>query len=1204
MKSKSQSGVALVITLLMLSAITFLTVAFLAVSRRDRAAITVYMDQRDARGMADAALARAESEIISRMMPTNLSTGNGPEWLNYDLMVSKNYINKDGFSTKSADYTNYYNVNYDHYLGKTNQNDSTRFLSTVDRVQNIANLQYDARPPVFIKTNASTTYPLDFRFWIDFNRNGRFEDSGYLNETNAFGVQTTNVNLYEGEPQWIGVLQHPDAKHSATNWFIGRYAYLVQPVGKTLDWNFIHNHATNLNDLRYDYYVRGSNDASWDINLAGFVQQLNTNIWSTIDVAAYDSAFVITNRVYDSRTKLNPFKLGFGYNITNYQTYYDPQMLFEPTNSSFNFSSNLLLAGKFITNTVTTTNVSSYNRYTFQRLLGSIGTDTEPEMRVDVSNGTDPTNGFRTKVNLDYNNTYEITHRLNSGTTNTLQTATNHIRWTPLAFFTNAADILLRNEFTNQITVTDIPIYCSTNLAVSYNSRIHRCLQLAANLYDATTPSNNLPSVFRPLYASAINQAKKVTNVWIMGYTEVTNDFVGTILPRGFKMLTSGVINSNDNVIGIPFVIGVKKGYPNFNKCIITNQVTMTRKLAFYKSDPTSTDPPGYTNQTTLYNFKTTFGIQAWNSYTNAFRKASLVVISNGVLGYVTNRHQVNGVWVKFATKNYFQTNLNGVTSYLPGWTLQSGASDISSCSLIRQTNVQLFISSAQYSPWVQTNDVFFRYIPNDARRFVPWNVSNVVHETVTGLDWEFVVTNRIMYAMVVSNRLVDFVNIEKASSIPFTEMLTNSGSRYENPWLMDTNFDNWPGVSNQIRLNLEGTASKLPKTELWQYPSDTQSSKALTEFQQWWKGGVEATNLNYMYAIFQPNATVTNMVILQANDPLVHYTLDDLLFSQAGKNIAPSIRTMSTRYEPWPSGVIEEGSTTTATKTNICFKDLGIRKSDDWNFPTNRFRNLGEIGRVHRGTPWETIYLKADPIYTATAVSSAIRTNYNWVEWTNKWVNPLVVSNLVGSNLVYYITTPNYPTNDWSIVDLFTVAPNNNALRGTLSVNQTNEAAWAAVLTGIKLPSSAKVLSGDVPSIVDGYSSFTRTNCISSMRNTRPGHVFHRMGEVLSAQTLSLQSPYLSDYSGATTNTDDMLEAIPREMLSLVRLGQPRFVIWAFGQSLKPALGSRYVVAGRNFNICTNYQITGESLTRTVCHIEEDPKNPRIVVDSFNVVP
>jgi hypothetical protein len=68
--------------------------------------------------------------------------------------------------------------------------------------------------------------------------------------------------------------------------------------------------------------------------------------------------------------------------------------------------------------------------------------------------------------------------------------------------------------------------------------------------------------------------------------------------------------------------------------------------------------------------------------------------------------------------------------------------------------------------------------------------------------------------------------------------------------------------------------------------------------------------------------------------------------------------------------------------------------------------------------------------------------------------------------------------------------------------------------------------------------------------------------------------------------------------------VGQPRFVIWAYGQSLKPAANGLYLGSDiNNFNLCTNYQITGESLTRTVCHVEGTASNPKIVVDNFNVV-
>ena len=59
MKSSSQRGVALVITLIMLSIITFLAVAFLSTTRRDRLSVSNFQSQIVSRTMAETAAARA-----------------------------------------------------------------------------------------------------------------------------------------------------------------------------------------------------------------------------------------------------------------------------------------------------------------------------------------------------------------------------------------------------------------------------------------------------------------------------------------------------------------------------------------------------------------------------------------------------------------------------------------------------------------------------------------------------------------------------------------------------------------------------------------------------------------------------------------------------------------------------------------------------------------------------------------------------------------------------------------------------------------------------------------------------------------------------------------------------------------------------------------------------------------------------------------
>jgi len=60
------------------------------------------------------------------------------------------------------------------------------------------------------------------------------------------GTSTTKLGeaLFEnaiGDPEWIGELEHPDQPHGENNRFVGRYAYLALPAGKSLDLNFIHN---------------------------------------------------------------------------------------------------------------------------------------------------------------------------------------------------------------------------------------------------------------------------------------------------------------------------------------------------------------------------------------------------------------------------------------------------------------------------------------------------------------------------------------------------------------------------------------------------------------------------------------------------------------------------------------------------------------------------------------------------------------------------------------------------------------------------------------------------------------------------------------------------------------------------------------------------------------------------------------------------
>jgi len=298
--------------------------------------------------------------------------------------------------------------------------------------------------------------------------------------------------------------------------------------------------------------------------------------------------------------------------------------------------------------------------------------------------------------------------------------------------------------------------------------------------------------------------------------------------------------------------------------------------------------------------------------------------------------------------------------------------------------------------------------------------------------------------------------------------------------------------------------------------------------------------------------------------------------------------------------------------------KDRGVTRSDAWEFPTNKYANIGWLGRVHRGTPWQTVFLKSTNILLMQGTAPAYVDN----SLTNKWAgwigNPLIVPNVgqVDTNVVpltnYYMDAVfSLPTNDWRILDLFTTTFNANAARGRLSVNQTNLAAWSAILSGVN------VLTNTTGSIfippAGDYNAPTGivaiVNGIINARTNFPNLSYQRLGDILAAPELTVASPFISTVNMNELN-DEVVERIPQQILGLLKGGeQPRFVIYAFGQALKPAPQS-IISGGPYLGVCTNYQITAEVATRSVVRIDDAlpvpgrPYRPHAVIESFNVLP
>jgi hypothetical protein len=287
----------------------------------------------------------------------------------------------------------------------------------------------------------------------------------------------------------------------------------------------------------------------------------------------------------------------------NTNHFFDMQELFNTNDTSPAFVKSLTAAGG-----VPLPPNSTYDRYTFYRLLSQMGVDSAPEQN---------------KMNLNYDN---IDPGLNGFlNTNGTASATNFVPWTALGFFTNAADRMLRAysqdwltrapssyvatyNMTNAFGITDIPVLVSNQFV--YSSAINRVLQLAANMYDATTNnsiggSRDWPDVFRPIF-----EHDNLGNVFIVGYTNLSSSFgpntiTGTgdpqlALPYDVENLTNLLadntpitdVNGFVNVYGVPWIIGVKKGFPNFNEFAMESAFQLTRKLQVTRSSTNQTIAP------------------------------------------------------------------------------------------------------------------------------------------------------------------------------------------------------------------------------------------------------------------------------------------------------------------------------------------------------------------------------------------------------------------------------------------------------------------------------------------------------------------------------------------------------------------------------------------------------------------------------------
>ena len=1398
---KSEEGIALVITLILLSVTLVMAVAFLAISRRERGSVSTNTDTVMAKNAVQSAFAAAQAQIVSR-----IETTTNPYISS--LIVSTNFINSIGFTNTGGpgNLANLGNVNFDHYANVATP------LSAADFIQNCANLFYSPRVPVF--------YSNDFRFYLDLNRNGRYDTNGVVtnfdNNLNGLGFNAAQT----GDPEWIGVLEHPDQPHGPNNPFVARYCFIAVPAD-SLDLNHIHNQALdaasgspaiNQAPATSDAYFRNQGVATWEINLAAFLTDLNTNRWDPLTIwnpllepyqypeglfgrsAAFDDARALVawryNNSYLSLASADslfggvgslgdlafrnsgvdlysagPLQTSFNTNYTglivqpnrswlgadNTNSFFStPSDLFDPNKSSIQFTNNLVSAG--VSN-------ATYDRYTFYRMLSQLGIESSPESD---------------KININYSN---VLVNYDAGGVPTSFTVvpgaeTNFVSWAPNNFFLAAADKMLRAYttewyesspsnymqtyygltepyFTNidGVGITNIQYFGQTNQIPSfgitnipvcldgqfvYTPAVNRILQLAANIFDATTNvqdltsgNSNYPSVFRPILwkTNEFNYTLNapVTNIYIRTF-QYAQDRT-PLSPPIFYLPTEvndysvpfGLTGFTNNFYGVPWIVGAKKGFPNFNGSELQDCFFVERLLQFNRNTTASTGRTYTTNQMYIMGLSNVFAIEDWNSYATNYNNQVQIIaqdtlsmgLSNDAAFYVTvtNSSFIIGTPPPFS----FWPARSFSSSFV--FPIGTGTNTIMQSLATPNLNLPAIVTNLfiyYYGPGSETVDgVTFK-----SPCFIPTYMapSNYLDQGTPPLPHLVLQTTNRLQAYILDTHdrnntyILDYIQLGGMNSSMDINQAIADNSRNSftypnnNQGLWSTNYYQGSvpyGINAQYLVSrgddpvttVDGdggfwTTTPVPGTTDTTPPAQQAFFKAFfsddnrTVYAGAKLGYVENDQTN-VQAPFTPTRQVVQRFVYEANDPLVHYLASDLYDFPDNTNTivntgspVPQLQRLghvSNRYMPWgtlgnlPSTTFTtpSGGTTTPDNNafNISYKDPLVWESDNWDFPTNKFSNVGMLGRVHRGTPWQTVYLKATNVLnlaTVTGSGSGARVTGNgfdtWMPWTGDIFNQFDAVNLA-------------PVQDRLLFDLFTTTFAPNATRGQLSVNIGADdpnnplaglAAWSALLSGtIAFSNNANDFALGVPGaegpikgqVIPGYAIWTNepigappypgnsvspqgsiTNVplwkiVTGINNARTNFVgidglrgvFEHVGDVLSAPQLAELSPYLNPADVTQQQrdiSDEMYEWMPQQVMSLLTVSStPRYVVYCYGQTLKPAPNG-LVSSGQFFGMCTNYQVTAETASRVVIRVDNTPTpanptaTPHVVVEQFNPLP
>jgi hypothetical protein len=567
----------------------------------------------------------------------------------------------------------------------------------------------------------------------------------------------------------------------------------------------------------------------------------------------------------------------------------------------------------------------------------------------------------------------------------------------PLAMFRQVAGRLFATDGRigsdgRLITHTNILLWPTND----YDAAAHRVLQVAANLVDATTNRGDVypffPTVFRPFLRREVVAGQ--TNIYLAGhqlhdavapdgveaeafvrksnYWDLRNPDVIELIP-----VHPDPTMAQPLTLGLPLVLGAKKGLPNFNELAVETSVYLERRLQLRK--PTISALPNQTNEFYILGITNVFAVEAWNSYQAAYpRPLTLAVEVDFDMAVLGTNHAVT---------SEFQTwpPLGGTgsrpvsTNYSASLVIPSGTWEGRQFQVPLMTNY-LFLSNSVWRP-TQTP----RFVP------APTNFFSLVTATPNQFhipDWTLAITNRLRFVVLDGSRIIDYANLDRmiwrtnlVQSMTLSDQAgrDSQGSQFWNLRRVDGTTDlavPTMGAWNQLLVSM-GVLS-VPDYVWRNYSAGlyliSDRHLAIDAFRRFMQGlppsffpgrnNPVSPNVLVAEAPFTPARRLELKRTYEVNDPLVHFTVADIssppgtrdiVVLPGGVGMAPMARLtgisrMNRRYTPW---LYSEDF----YSSDEAHRDPLITHPDAWQFSNGTTLSHDWFDRIHRGTPWQTIY-------------------------------------------------------------------------------------------------------------------------------------------------------------------------------------------------------------------------------------------------------